>query len=45
MSISQISQSNIFENKIISDEDVLRCPECHLIPFISIDHSEKQSIL
>ena len=36
MSISEISQSNRFENKIISEEDVLRCPQCHLIPFIFI---------
>ena len=45
MSISEISQLNRFENKIISEEDVLRCPKCYLIPFISINHSQKQSIL
>ena len=45
MSISQISQSNIFENKKISEEDILRCPKCYLIPFISLNHSSKQSIL
>ena len=38
MSISDISQLNRFENKIISEEDVLRCPKCYLIPFISIHH-------
>ena len=45
MLISQITQSNIFENKKTSEEDVLRCPKCYLIPFISIKHSQKQSIL
>ena len=45
MSISEISESNIFENKKISETDILRCPKCYLIPFISIDHSSKQPIL
>ena len=45
MSISEISESNIFENKKISETDILRCPECYLITFISIDHSSKQPIL
>ena len=45
MSISEISESNIFENKKISEKDILRCPKCYLIPFISIDHSSKQPIL
>ena len=45
MSISEISESNIFENKKISETDILRCPKCYLIPFISINHSSKQTIL
>ena len=45
MTTNEISDSNIFEKKKISEEDVLRCPECYLIPFISINHSQRQSML
>ena len=41
----EISQSNIFENKKISEEDILRCPKCYLIPLISINYSQKEPIL
>ena len=45
MSNSHTSQSKTFENKKISEKDILRCPKCYLIPFISINHSQRQSML
>ena len=43
--MDEISESQTFENKKISEDDVLRCPKCYLIPLISINHSQLQSIL
>ena len=36
------NESKINDN-IFLEENIIRCPICHLIPFISIDHSNKET--
>ena len=35
----------LFNKNILSEENVIRCPKCYLIPFISINYSNEQIIL
>ena len=44
MLISEITQFKLdkIEN---SEENIIRCPECYLIPFIFVEHSKKETIL
>ena len=36
---------NVFKKEFNSEENVIRCPICYLIPFISIENSNEQIIL
>ena len=44
MEKSEINES-LFNINILSEENVIRCPKCYLIPFISINYSNEQIIL
>lgn len=42
MEMCENNESKINDN-IFLEENIIRCPICHLIPFISIDHSNKET--
>ena len=44
MENSEINES-FFNKNILSEENVIRCPKCYLIPFISINYSNEQIFL
>ena len=44
MENSEINES-FFNKNILSEENVIRCPQCYLIPFISINYLNEQMIL
>ena len=44
MENSEINES-LFNKNILSEENVIRCPKCYLIPFISINYLNEQIIL
>ena len=35
----------LFNKNILSEENVIRCPKCYLIPFISINYLNEQKFL
>ena len=39
------NSESLFLENIFSEENVIRCPICYLIPFISIENSNEQIIL
>ena len=43
--MDNISQSSQLDNNIISEGNILRCPQCHLIPFIFIEQFKTDSYL
>ncbi len=43
--MDNISQSSQLDNNIISEGNILRCPQCHLIPFILIEQFKTDSYL
>ena len=44
MENSEINDS-LLNKSVLSEENVIRCPKCYLIPFISINYSNEQIIL
>ena len=44
MENSEINES-FFNKNLLSEENVIRCPKCYLIPFISINYSNEQIFL